>query len=658
MSSDQRQPPNQDDTINTRQRSEESVSTHPLAEELIQWYTHQGGWLSPDVHILFSHARGFHMQALRPLSSPNVASCPLRLTLSCLNLDPTQKELIPVTSPLQQCRGKIPDHILTYLLLIEQRKKGKESPWYAYIACLPGPESMTTPLWFDEHDVSFLAGTSLAPATKERKADMHKQWEQAVGVMREVGIATADEIHLDLLLWAATIFTSRAFISTHILPDQETIPILFPVVDILNHSVSAKVEWDFQPHRSFTLKCLDGATFGPGEELFNNYAPKQNDELLLGYGFCLADNPIEQFALKLAFPPMLQEYAQEMGLLDPKNVPFGMSTSFLTTDPNKEQHFLRAKDHPFGRYDNHIPFFRGIPPYIVHFFFIQCMLALDIDVQSINIERPGARITLQVLTLLHQAISQRCATLPLTIDLEPKTDKQRYAKIYRDGQAKIIHSIRLELSAVINNLRSPDQPRLLSPVNALAALQSSFPTHASQFTAGLSEHDLSGPEDEGLIWALLLTTFLALALATPPPAQDTSSPSFIHALMATYPLPALEDGIEDAETYTFIDENLSSFLRLPSPAQASASDESPTDMLDDLGLTFLNQPVDNTAPVFIQGKTENLGVRVVMWAMGVVDRAVVSVLEDGGLKKCLFVEEGSGEEWMYNDVDVSGDGML
>jgi hypothetical protein len=97
---------------------------------------------------------------------------------------------------LQQCQGKIPDHILTYLLLIEQQKKGKESPWHAYISCLPGPESMTTPLWFDEDDLTFLAGTSLAPATKERKTDYYQQWEHALSVLQATGIALADEVNL------------------------------------------------------------------------------------------------------------------------------------------------------------------------------------------------------------------------------------------------------------------------------------------------------------------------------------------------------------------------------------------------------------------------------------------------------------------------------
>jgi hypothetical protein len=171
-------------------------ATHPKAEALVQWFTNSGGQLSNDVRIDFSDSRGFHIRAVRPLSSPTAVTCPLKLTLSCLNLDPKQKEVLPVDSCLQPCQGKIPDHILTYLLLIEQRNKGKQSPWHAYIACLPGPESMTTPLWFSDEDLVFLTGTSLAPAAKERKSLYHQQWEQALSVMKEAGIALADEVDL------------------------------------------------------------------------------------------------------------------------------------------------------------------------------------------------------------------------------------------------------------------------------------------------------------------------------------------------------------------------------------------------------------------------------------------------------------------------------
>ena len=451
------------------------------------------------------------------------------------------------------------------------------------------------------------------------------------------------------LLWAATVFTSRAFISTHILPEIETVPILFPVVDILNHSVTARVEWDFKPHQSFTLRCLESAIFEEGEELFNNYAPKQNDELLLGYGFCLENNPIEQFALKLAFQPELMQYATQMGLMQPESVPFGMDTSFLQTNPNKEQHFLRANGHPFGRYENNITFFRGIPPYIVHFFFIQTILSLEVDISNINVSKPGERIILQVLTLMHQALTQRSSTLPLKHDLEPKNMKQRFATFYRDGQARIIHAVRSELASAIDTLRIspntalPHRSALLTLPNGLAALRAEYPAAAAGFEAGLKKHDLGGPQDERMIWTILLVVYAGLILTNAENASGINSSLFTR-LTPSHPLPRLEDGIEDAETYTFLDEHLDDFLVL----EGQGEELGPSDVLDDLGLTFVKSKAGEGA--FIDGPTENLGVRLLMWAMSVTQAEVVPVMGENGAEMCLFVKGEEEGTWMYKET--------
>jgi hypothetical protein len=420
------------------------------------------------------------------------------------------------------------------------------------------------------------------------------------------------------------------------------VPVLFPVVDILNHSVSAKVEWDFQPHTSFSLKLLEGETFTPGQELYNNYAPKQNDELLLGYGFCLEDNPIEQFPLKLAFPPMLKEYAQATGLFEPGNVPFGMSTDFLSKDQDTEQHFLRAQGHPFGRYDNCIPFFRGIPPYIVHFFFIQTLLSLELDVNDIGVHKPGSRITLQVLILLHQAIDQRSHALPLSIPHQPQNDKQKYAKIYRDGQAKIIHSIRLELQSALDRIRPQNgeptpstRPVLLTLPEALAILPAN---KIQRFNSGTTKHALEF--NDPLVWTLLLACFATYSLTHKTENDANLTTTWLRTLYARYPLPSLEDGIEDADTYTFVDSHLGDFIK-------SEEDDDIIGVLDDIGDNHVSREEGNV-PVLVHGKTENLGARMIMWAMRVVDQECVVV---HGVGRCVLCEPWGveSEGWMYTE---------
>lgn len=431
------------------------------------------------------------------------------------------------------------------------------------------------------------------------------------------------------------------------MPEIETVPILFPVIDILNHSVTAKVEWDFNPYKSFTLRCLESSNFTVNEELFNNYAPKQNDELLLGYGFCLENNPIEQFALKLAFQPELMQYAAEVGLMQSSSVPFCMDTSFLSTDPNKEQHFLRAAGHPFGRYSNNIPFFQGIPPYIVHFFFIQTILSLEIDPRAMDPANPGERITLHILILLHQALTQRSASLPLTLALSPKNTKQRFAKAYRDGQAAIIHSVRSELSSAIAALRLsstalPTRSVLLTVSDGLAALRLEYPSAAKTFDAGLKKHGLDGPQNERLLWTLILVTYASLILTNASNASGENS-SLMTKITSVHGLPRIEDGIEDAETYSFLDEHLGDFVELQGQGEMA-----PGDVLDDLGEMFVESEEEGA---FIGGKTENLGVRLIMWGMSVAQADLVPVITgDRGAEMCLFVR-GDGEgKWMYEEV--------
>ncbi len=360
---------------------------------------------------------------------------------------------------------------------------------------------------------------------------------------------------------------------------------------------------------------------------------------------------------------MLQEYAQETGLLKPENVPFGMPTEFLNTDLKTEQHFLRVKNHRLGRYENHVPFFRGIPPAIVHLFFVQTMLKLDIEVDDINTEYPGIQIVLHVLVLLHQAIEQRCHILPYTMEQEPKNEKQRYAKMYRDGQAIIIHSIRRELEAAIDKVRPQDsnfferRPILLNLTKAIMVLQAEFPKAAKTFEQGIEQHGLHDPEDESICWTLLLITFASQILIKP--SHDSLISTWLHDFFTRQPLPSLEDGIEDAETYAFIDMHLDDFLHLPS----SAADSTPTDVLDDVGLALPahSQSTLKATPILFTTRTENLGVRLIMWAMNVSEQELLPVSEGGVVKKCLYLrpwsaeqEDREDEKWIYEDVEVEG----
>lgn len=83
-------------------------------------------------------------------------------------------------------------------------------------------------------------------------------------------------------------------------PDDLDFPVLFPVLDMMNHDLNSRVHWNFDPGR-FTVSIGDAVS--DGAEVFNSYGPKSNDELLLGYGFCIPNNTNDKVLMTLKAPP-------------------------------------------------------------------------------------------------------------------------------------------------------------------------------------------------------------------------------------------------------------------------------------------------------------------------------------------------------------------
>lgn len=83
---------------------------------------------------------------------------------------------------------------------------------------------------------------------------------------------------------------------------------LAPGLDLLNHARGTKITWlsGASPTDVESVNFVCGAPIEKGAQVWNNYGPKPNEELLHGYGFVLAPNPDDTLGLKLggaAAPP-------------------------------------------------------------------------------------------------------------------------------------------------------------------------------------------------------------------------------------------------------------------------------------------------------------------------------------------------------------------
>lgn len=173
-------------SLSDTKEAEETIS------KILSWFCNNGGWIDPNVVIHHDSKMGYQLRAKADLKAPfDAICCPLGLTLSHLNLDPTQQYVpyIGAWSKLEACRGKLSNEVLTRLLLIEQLVLEEESPWAPYIALIPGADELTTAMWFDSRHFE---NTPVQQAKREREEILKKEWKKARSVMQEVGLEKSE----------------------------------------------------------------------------------------------------------------------------------------------------------------------------------------------------------------------------------------------------------------------------------------------------------------------------------------------------------------------------------------------------------------------------------------------------------------------------------
>ncbi|KAK9471265.1 uncharacterized protein V1510DRAFT_404245 [Dipodascopsis tothii] len=254
-------------------------------ENVARWAEAHGGFRARELEFYVDNETGSGARATAPLGEgARLLECPRALVLDAgaavarLYSDPGRAP--PERTPTVHVR----------LLVCLEALAGDDSLWAPYMAALP--RRFTTPLFFTPADEPYLAGTNLAGEAAAREREWRAEW---AAVAAEPPDRLPAACSWDLYLWACTVLTSRAFPST-LFGEPESYPVLVPLVDALNHRPREAVEWAVGPAG---MALVAAAARPCGAELFNNYGPKGNEELLMGYGFCLPDNEFDTVALRL-----------------------------------------------------------------------------------------------------------------------------------------------------------------------------------------------------------------------------------------------------------------------------------------------------------------------------------------------------------------------
>lgn len=280
-----------------------------------------------------------------------VASVPARLAISA-GAAATHPVLGAVFSKMLE-NDEIDERMTVMLLLIMERRRGRDSPIHAYLEALPN--KFATPLFWNDDALRGLEGTNLHEAVlaqRKQLGDVLVAYIQPAGkklvqamsqeerrVRKDEGSwpalfrkkskkqkVSSRKITDDEFKWAYAVFWSRALaLPIGEDPLSPTIEAIVPGVDFANHScLKPNARWkvtranggEENSEQTVQLVCVANNVPAPGEELYISYGDKPNEELLFIHGF--ADRENKHDVLVLRAPVMNGEAAGDKKSETPK----------------------------------------------------------------------------------------------------------------------------------------------------------------------------------------------------------------------------------------------------------------------------------------------------------------------------------------------------
>jgi len=257
---------------------------------------------------------------------------------------------------------------LCSFLIYEKYETKEKSPFSRYLWTLP--EEYDDPLWWNEEQIQLeLDETNLSYYIKERRDILKSEYNVIEEACKNTDLfKSSNALTWKNFLWAYSSIYSRGFPSRATrtklnhndddnddnhndkIDDKASIKdiiktksteefsignpevekcnfCLWPGVDMLNHRRGQSITWKVE---NGMVQFITGEDLEAGKECFNNYGPKGNEEFLMGYGFCIENNPDDYCRVKVntGMDPLVDRKSKILVKLD--NI-------FLL-------HFLHAKD--------------------------------------------------------------------------------------------------------------------------------------------------------------------------------------------------------------------------------------------------------------------------------------------------------------------------
>ncbi|EMG49290.1 RKM1 Ribosomal lysine N-methyltransferase 1 [Candida maltosa Xu316] len=444
---------------------------------LVKWAEANGAEISPDVQ--FKELSTDNIGAIyKGTEKPDGASYPINIPFKIIITPKT------ATSNFGESFKNISDSQANSILKLYlcRERINPDSFYHPYLQLLPNLAAIDSPCTWSAADKALLQGTNLGNSLKENLASLVEEWWSVINLLQdevpkpeqhyvnmkyyyEYKFYTDDDLDKYLndedienwtsfpnYLWASLILKSRSFPAYLI--NQESFnksdAMLLPVVDLLNHNPQAKVNWDVSDG-FFKFKS---ESIVPGNEIFNNYGLKGNEELLLAYGFCIENNPRDSVALKIKLPEEKIKEIENYGVKLPSIEDYTNSVVDSETKSSDNNNSSNYKDG--------ILFFinqENIPESLIQTF--------QFLVQNSWEKNGEISLRMQLSGLNHLRAALETKKSMLKLDTIPKdgTTKHNYIKWYIESQSKIFTSAIKQIKGLEKELLSTKKSQLITLKN-------------------------------------------------------------------------------------------------------------------------------------------------------------------------------------------------
>lgn len=230
-------------------------------------------------------------------------------------------------------------------------------------------------------------------------------------------------------------------------------PVLFPGLDVGNHDNHAKIDYIFDPGR-FDIRTNSATP--AGSEVFNNYGPKSNDELLLGYGFCIPNNDYHTVSMTLKPPPptlyvdLRSVQPGYFHLDEQKQLAWNSEkATFRISDPGTQQ--------PPGGIFQYLP--EPLLELLIYMLRHQrgYKFAFIDDPRAYLASAEGSAYLPHIATIIFQSLSAKLSKLQSTAVVDSPTNaRQQQAAIYRHRTTVLLINVEKHLEAYLTDYYGDD----------------------------------------------------------------------------------------------------------------------------------------------------------------------------------------------------------